>query len=49
MFLVDPVRDSDGTYPGSPAGWTIVPVQEIKSAVKFCCCWVQLSGLQHGL
>ena len=35
MFLVDPVRGSDGTYPGSPAGWSIVPVQELKSAVKF--------------
>ena len=34
MFLVDPVRGSDGTYPWSPAGWSIVPVQELKSAVK---------------
>ena len=47
MFLVDPVRGSDGTYPGSPAGWSIVPVQELKSAVKFGCCWVWLSGSQH--
>ena len=30
MFPVDPVRGFDDTYPGSPAGWSIVPVQELK-------------------
>ena len=29
MFPVDPIRDSDGTYSGSPAGLCIVPVQEL--------------------
>ncbi len=48
MFPVDAIRGSDGTYPGSPACLCIVPVQELNSTVKFGCCWVRLSGSQHG-
>ena len=35
MFLVDPVKGSDGTYPGSPAGWSIVPVQELLGSAQW--------------
>ena len=43
------LRCSDDIYFGSPAGWCKVPVQELKTAMKFgCCCWVWLAAEWEG-
>ena len=57
MFVVDPVRGSDGTYLGSYSSCAGTEISSsvrlngsanLWSAVKLLGCgWVRLSGLQH--